>query len=459
MKMSFSKSIQKAQIPVGCQLCDSGTTIQWKCMDCSLLLCSKCKDIHLKIKNAKDHRIVDIKEVRIQNESEGISNFKEINCQEHDNQTCVFYCKTCEQLICIKCITKNHKGHDAVDEEEYKAELYKLKEMQKETESKLSKLSKVTKCIPDKTSTQKFRSGKNEMKEEKAEPNTKVSRQFTTGLHAVHTVISDSHDSVWIADWNNDVLNQLKVTKDNIQVKSKLDIKVLDMIVYSTNSLLLSVHKETRLKLLNVRTLQLSDSKYSTAPLLPHCLSISRDKKIIIGAVKSNSKGQLFTSTGRQAVIVMDEEGNRVNRYEHDSKNEPLFTLPSKITSTNNGNICVVDVLDESCRGRVVILGNTGNILQLYNGHSDIDSQDSPFRPSDIKTTPADNIIVASYYNHALHILSCDGFLITFIMTEDVGIRMPYSLAISGPEHFYIGCLCYLRDKEAKLYQVRYSKF
>ncbi|CAG2227883.1 unnamed protein product [Mytilus edulis] len=205
---------------------------------------------------------------------------REINCQEHDNQTCVFYCKTCEQLICIKCITKNHKGHDAVDEEEYKAELYKLKEMQKETESKLSKLSKVTKCIPGKTSTQKFRSGKNEMKEEKAEPNTKVSRQFTTGLHAVHTVISDSHDSVWIADRNNDVLNQLKVTKDNIHVKSKLDIKVLDMIVYSTNSLLLSVHKETRLKLLNVRTLHLSDSKYSTAPLLPHCLSISRDKNL-----------------------------------------------------------------------------------------------------------------------------------------------------------------------------------
>lgn len=458
--MAFSKSIHKAQIPIGCQLCESGTTIQWKCVNCSLLLCIKCKEIHLKIKNVGDHKIVDIKEVRRDDESKGILKFSEIDCQDHDNQTCVFYCKSCEKFICTKCITKSHKGHDAVDEDDYQAELNKLLDMQRETESKLSKLA-LTKVIPSKSSPQKLNSEKKEIKEN-PNPNIKVTRQFTTGLNDVHTVISDSHDSVWIADWYNDVLNQLKVTKDNIQVKSKLNISVFDMAVYSTNSLLLSVHNETRVKLLNDRTLQISDSKYSTAPLFPHCLNISRDKKVIVGAVKSNAKGQLFKSTGRRAVIVMDEEGNRVNQYEHDSNNEPLFTLPSKITSTNNGNICVADVLDESYRGRVVILGNTGNILQIYNGHSDIDSQDSPFRPTDIKTTPADNIIVANYYNHTLHILSCDGVLIKYIMTEDVEIFMPYSLALYGPEQLYIGCLSDESSEEfvkAKLYQVRYSGF
>ncbi|CAC5408262.1 UTP6 [Mytilus coruscus] len=96
----------------------------------------------------------------------------------------------------------------------------------------------------------------------------------------------------------------------------------------------------------------------------------------------------------------MDETGNRVREYEHDSNNKPLFSLPRRIvTSTSNGNIWVVDLYDKSFRGRVVVLGQAGNIVQIYTGHPDVNFQ-----------------------------------------TNDEGMMFPYSLALSGPAQFYIGC-------------------
>ncbi|CAG2194690.1 TRIM9_67 [Mytilus edulis] len=51
------------QCPIQCQLCEGDPKIKWKCLDCDLLMCSKCKDkIHSKFKSEKEHEIVDIKD-------------------------------------------------------------------------------------------------------------------------------------------------------------------------------------------------------------------------------------------------------------------------------------------------------------------------------------------------------------------------------------------------------------
>ncbi|CAC5408261.1 unnamed protein product [Mytilus coruscus] len=225
------------------------------------------------------------------------------------------------------------------------------------------------------------------------------------------------------------------------------------MAVTSSNNSLLSVVGDPRLKLLNGSTRQISDSKYNVAPLWTCGIHVTRDQKVVVGAVTT---GTLFMGTGSQMVIVMDEKGIRVKQYELDNNKKPLFTFPYRITSTGDGNICVVDVLDSSYRGRVVVLGQAGNIVQIYNGHHDVNSPEKPFRPSGIVTTPANNIVVADCDNHTLHILSCAGAVFIYIMTDDVGIRFPYSLALSGQGHLYIGCAT-TDSVKAKLYQVQYS--
>lgn len=456
--MAFSQTMQKAQIPIGCQLCDSGASIQWKCVNCSLLLCHKCKEIHQKIKNATSHKIVDIKEVIP--ESAKNFDFCEVNCIEHSSQTCVFYCKTCEQFICTKCITKIHKGHDAVDEEEYNDELKKLLEMQRETEIKLSKLA-LSRDVPGKIRPWKFGSETSKVSQEQTKPTIIITREVTTDLNRILVVVSYSQDSLIISDCVASKTLHVKLTTDKMHVLSKFDFFMYDMAAISNMNFLLS-GGETKLKLLDVRTGKISYSNYNVKPLLTICIHVTKNQKVIIGAIEVNEEVDSIYVSYRRLVKIMDEDGNNLKQYEHDSNNKPLFTLPFRVTSTSNGNICVVDGLDPSYNGRVVVLGEAGNIIQIYNGHPVQNSLERPFRPTGILTTPDDTIIVADSSCQLLHIMNCDGIIITCIRTDEVGITLPFSLALSVPGHFYIGCSTPVRSPDhvkSKLYEVKYSGF
>lgn len=62
--MALSRPLLGIQSPIQCPLCEQGAKISWKCLECDLLMCSTCKNnVHPKIKTAKEHRIIDIKEI------------------------------------------------------------------------------------------------------------------------------------------------------------------------------------------------------------------------------------------------------------------------------------------------------------------------------------------------------------------------------------------------------------
>ncbi|VDH97205.1 Hypothetical predicted protein [Mytilus galloprovincialis] len=83
--MALSKSMQKAQIPLPCELCEIETKIQWKCIDCILLLCDKCKNkVHSKFKKAKDHKIITIKEVGLHGDDSG-QNISDTQCKDQQD--------------------------------------------------------------------------------------------------------------------------------------------------------------------------------------------------------------------------------------------------------------------------------------------------------------------------------------------------------------------------------------
>lgn len=62
--MACSNSFLQGQVSIQCQLCERDPKINWKCLQCNLLMCSKCKDkIHPKFKSADEHEIVSLKEL------------------------------------------------------------------------------------------------------------------------------------------------------------------------------------------------------------------------------------------------------------------------------------------------------------------------------------------------------------------------------------------------------------
>ncbi|CAC5374380.1 unnamed protein product [Mytilus coruscus] len=103
-----------AQVPLCCQFCDNINEIKWKCFDCSLLLCDKCKiKLHSKVSFEKEHNIVDIRNVsQIKvSSNENLEKYLTLSCHLHSSKSCCLFCKTCDNLICPVCLLKDHKDH------------------------------------------------------------------------------------------------------------------------------------------------------------------------------------------------------------------------------------------------------------------------------------------------------------------------------------------------------------
>ncbi|XP_071168580.1 uncharacterized protein [Mytilus edulis] len=137
--MAFSQSIKKSQIPINCHLCDTEKNIKWKCIDCELLICDKCKDgRHLRIKNAQEHKVISIKDIGLHS---GELDFTNIKCQDHASQSCCLFCKICDSLVCPTCVSKVHKKH-ANDLIEISEAYYMKKERLKNGQSKIQMVEK-----------------------------------------------------------------------------------------------------------------------------------------------------------------------------------------------------------------------------------------------------------------------------------------------------------------------------
>ncbi|CAC5393894.1 unnamed protein product [Mytilus coruscus] len=147
--MAFSKSIQKVQAPMSCQMCEESSEIKWKCLQCNFFLCTKCQKLHLKVKSTDKHAIIDIKEIAFyQKQAKDSVDFDNIPCEIHNGQNCCLFCLTCEEVVCPLCIATTHNKHNMIQlDEGYKLTINEVKTLNSELEELLldnvKRLSKV----------------------------------------------------------------------------------------------------------------------------------------------------------------------------------------------------------------------------------------------------------------------------------------------------------------------------
>ncbi|CAC5390747.1 unnamed protein product [Mytilus coruscus] len=392
----------------------------------------KCKGtVHSRIAN--DHRILDITSIGKQEGSKETFRFSDVQCEVHFDQACCLYCTTCNTLICFKCSAKVHNGHELIDEEDYNKGKVEITPKQQ---------SKIV---------------------------FEISEEFTSDTTYLTNIVVLSNGSMWVGDNSKFKLQHVTLRGNSTEVIRSLNIKTDGMAKIHSNNILVTTDDETKLKLIDTITGQITDSVYDVKPLYPISIHVTSDHRVIIGA---KSSGMLFPAIGRRAVIVLDQDGKQLEEYEHEKHNKRsvtlpkfltinknLFTYPRHITSTSNGNIFVVDRLDDDYRGRVVVLSQGGDILGTYTGLSEVNTDNDPFTPRGILTLPSDNIIVTDMDNHLLHILTDHGQIITYYTLQDMGIIYPYSLALSTTRTIYIGCVSEKGcpdTAKAKLYELEY---
>ncbi|XP_071135795.1 uncharacterized protein [Mytilus edulis] len=519
-----------------------------------MLMCTKCKEkIHVKFKFAKDHQVIDIKDVGVHIKTLDFSNLK---CSEHTGQSAVMFCTTCDMLVCTSCISKIHNGHGFVEiSEGYNIKLETIKTETTKAKEKIKDLTKEKGTIsPVDTKDSKqykdlilkmeahnieikksadkyteelkselkkkwyeFQVGKATRKIERVQDslnqiilnaealiqskeaekvfieykklstavsiddidpgtisflpgqispynvgslqvvsnavNVHIVKQFQTDISKVGYLSLCADNSLWISD--QDVIQKVKPVEHKLTVETAFNIEVYGMAVNPTGDLLLSSGGSV-LKQISGTTGKLTDSIYNVDPLAYSAVHVTKDDKVIVGV---KSVGKPFPVTGRRAIFVMNQKGEHETIHEHNKNNIRIFACVKSITSTDNGNICVVDKLSEDGRGRVVVLNRDGDILQIYIGYQEVNNADNPFKPVGIVTTPSDNIIVAELNVYIFHILNNCGHLITHINMGDIGISKSYSLCFTRTTgQLYIGCTTGVGSSEkAKLYEVNIS--
>ena len=96
---------------VKCDECQGEDPVVVFCPDCTMFLCYVCNEYHKRSIKSRDHGIVPLTELRSKNDVSIQGKPKAMMCREHDIEL-LFYCETCDQLVCMYCTVKDHNGHN-----------------------------------------------------------------------------------------------------------------------------------------------------------------------------------------------------------------------------------------------------------------------------------------------------------------------------------------------------------
>ena len=102
--MIASRELKRCQEVVNCNLCQ--TPVSFFCRRCGVNLCDPCVPVHLRVKSEFGHDVVDIGS---KDEDDSCS------CDAHPNYNCSAYCKSCDVVICILCVSITHKLHEIIE--------------------------------------------------------------------------------------------------------------------------------------------------------------------------------------------------------------------------------------------------------------------------------------------------------------------------------------------------------
>ncbi|XP_028397101.1 E3 ubiquitin-protein ligase TRIM33-like [Dendronephthya gigantea] len=98
------ESHETADVPCSHE-CTEGPSIA-RCLTCKKFLCKECLAVHNKYRGHSNHSVLTMKELT---KPENRTKLREkIYCNEHQGETLIAYCQTCDKLVCKKCMDGKH---------------------------------------------------------------------------------------------------------------------------------------------------------------------------------------------------------------------------------------------------------------------------------------------------------------------------------------------------------------
>ena len=101
----------EGEAEVKCDECHGEDPVVTFCPGCTMFLCHICNECHKRSIKSRDHGIIPLTELRSKKDVTIQPKPKAMMCREHDIEL-LFYCETCDQLVCMYCTVKDHIGHN-----------------------------------------------------------------------------------------------------------------------------------------------------------------------------------------------------------------------------------------------------------------------------------------------------------------------------------------------------------
>ncbi|XP_065889262.1 E3 ubiquitin-protein ligase TRIM71-like [Dysidea avara] len=144
---------------VKCDYCGSDDPVVALCINCTLCLCDNCNKYHSK-KNST-HDLVQLNEARLPMTTGAVGvrpKEKILYCTKHPKNELDYYCRDCQNLICLSCSVKEHVEHThdtvVISANKHRNELAKTIASVDEMSEKLSKAEEAIIAMRDKIQKQ-----------------------------------------------------------------------------------------------------------------------------------------------------------------------------------------------------------------------------------------------------------------------------------------------------------------
>ncbi|CAG2196036.1 TRIM2_3 [Mytilus edulis] len=224
-----------------------------------------------------------------------------------------------------------------------------------------------------------------------------VFNSYTTTLPAVHSLLCSDDDLLYfIYNGQTSDKRQLvkgKLLKSSIKILQMLQREISDIAMNKDGEILFIEHHDHKIQVLShtgeVKTV------LDSSPMILLAIHVNKDNEVIV------DYAYRIRTDSRNVVYVID-------RFDNDSSN-----------------------------GRIVAVDRNGRLKFIYDGQKDTGT----FQPKGITITPSDNIVVADYYNEALHVINSKGDLLGLqFIFKDLGFNDPFSLCFDTEGYLLIGC-------------------
>lgn len=283
-----------------------------------------------------------------------------------------------------------------------------------------------------------------------------VMKTFTSGVNHVNRIQVGQKGSLWISDRSSKLVQKINRVNDTQWLWDTLQEKltVEDMTINPAGNLIASISNSSNLKLICHSSMLVGNSPYNVTQMQTAAVhAINHNNKILVGAVNF---GALYPATGHRQLVLMDQTGRPERVFQFDQYRRPLFTHPGRVTTNTQNTIAVIDWLGADGQGRVVVLNQIGQLVNVHTGNQ-YKNGAGKFKPSDISTSLSDNFVITEPHTHMLHILNSIGQFIFHLSTasNEMDIKFPWSLSNSQNGELYIGC--WGQNSKAKIYVVKSS--